>query len=176
MHDPISLRIPPRCTTHRCNPTPTIACKPPVVREALKHTPPHPGAVFPTNDMILSHILVVTELDRAVHFYRDILGAKLFREYGGTTAVFDFNGAWLVIVTGGGPTPDKPNVAMAAPLQLDRVSHSMTIRVKDCHAAYQELQARGAPFLTPPVESEWEVRAFFRDPDGHLLEISQAKQ
>jgi catechol 2,3-dioxygenase-like lactoylglutathione lyase family enzyme len=30
-------------------------------------------------------------------------------------------------------------------------------------------------FLTPPVESDWEIRAFFRDPDGHLLEISQAK-
>jgi hypothetical protein len=25
------------------------------------------------------------------------------------------------------------------------------------------------------VESDWEIRAFFRDPDGHLLEISQAK-
>ena len=49
-----------------------------------------------------------------------------------------------------------------------RVSHSMTIRVPDCAAAYGTLVGRGAAFLTPPVASEWEVRAFFRDPDGHL--------
>lgn len=51
----------------------------------------------------------------------------------------------------------------------------MTIRVPDGRAAYETLRARGAVFLTPPGESEWEVRAFLRDPDGHLLEISQFK-
>jgi catechol 2,3-dioxygenase-like lactoylglutathione lyase family enzyme len=30
-------------------------------------------------------------------------------------------------------------------------------------------------FLAEPVESDWEIRAFFRDPDGHLLEVSEAK-
>ena len=44
----------------------------------------------------------------------------------------------------------------------------------DCRGAYETLRARGAQFLAPPVEYEWEVRAFFRDPDGHLLEISEA--
>ena len=34
--------------------------------------------------------------------------------------------------------------------------------------------ARGAEFLTPPVTwDHGEVRAFFRDPDGHLFEISE---
>jgi catechol 2,3-dioxygenase-like lactoylglutathione lyase family enzyme len=28
---------------------------------------------------------------------------------------------------------------------------------------------------TGPVEYAWEVRCFFRDPDGHLLEISEAR-
>jgi catechol 2,3-dioxygenase-like lactoylglutathione lyase family enzyme len=28
---------------------------------------------------------------------------------------------------------------------------------------------------TPPVEYDWEIRAFFRDPDGHLFEISEAR-
>ena len=51
----------------------------------------------------------------------------------------------------------------------------MTIRVPDCHAAYAILSSRGAEFLTPPVESPWEVRCFFRDPDGHLLELSEAR-
>jgi catechol 2,3-dioxygenase-like lactoylglutathione lyase family enzyme len=34
------------------------------------------------------------------------------------------------------------------------------------------LWARGAQFLTPPVDNGYETRAFFRDPDGHLFEIS----
>ena len=47
------------------------------------------------------------------------------------------------------------------------------MRVADCQAAYDELRGRGAEFLTPPVISGPESRAFFRDPDGHLFEISE---
>lgn len=130
---------------------------------------------FPTNDMVLTHILVVADLPRAIIFYRDLLGADLVREYGGSSAVFSFAGAWLLLVTAGGPTPDKPGVSFAPLEDPGRVSHAMTIRVPDCLAAYETLRARGAEFLTPPVESEWEVRGFFRDPDGHLLEISEAR-
>ena len=72
-------------------------------------------------------------------------------------------------------SPDKPDVVFAPPADARAVSHEMTIRVPNCHAAYEALQARGARFLTPPVESPWEVRCFFRDPDGHLLEISEAR-
>ena len=128
---------------------------------------------FPTADMELTHILVVSDLDQSIAFYRDVLGAELVREYGGSSAVFSFNGAWLLLVTGGGPTEDKPDVTFATPADAREVSHAMTIRVPDGVAAYETLRARGATFLTPPVTSEWEVRGFFRDPDGHLLEISQ---
>jgi catechol 2,3-dioxygenase-like lactoylglutathione lyase family enzyme len=130
---------------------------------------------FPEEHSELTHILVVTDLARARDFYRDVLGATLVREYGGTSAVFSFQGAWLLLVTGGGPTPDKPTVTFSPPDEPDRVSHAMTIRVADCQAAYATLQGRGAQFLTPPVASAWEVRAFFRDPDGHLFEISEAR-
>jgi len=34
----------------------------------------------------------------------------------------------------------------------------------------------GRVFLAEPVEYPWEIRAFFRDPDGHLFEISQRKR
>ena len=63
----------------------------------------------------------------------------------------------------------------AEPDDPDRVSHSMTIRVPDCRAAHAILVERGAVFLAPLAESEWEIRGFFRDPDGHLIEISEAK-
>lgn len=130
---------------------------------------------FPTDGMELTHILVVTDVQRSRTFYVDVLGAALVREYGGTSVVLSFLGAWLLLVTGGGPTDDKPAVTFAAPEDPDRVSHAMTIRVPDCAAAYETLRSRGAAFLTPPVSSAWEVRAFFRDPDGHLLEISEAR-
>lgn len=129
---------------------------------------------FPGSEMVMTHILVVSDLTRSCTFYQDVLGADLYREYGGSSAVFNFNGAWLLIVTGGEPTLDKPGVVFSPPADSQRVSHAVTIRVPDCQAAYEILQARGAMFLTPPVDWGAEIRAFFRDPDGHLLEISQA--
>ena len=61
------------------------------------------------------------------------------------------------------------------PQFTDRVSHAMTLRVADCQAAYEALRSRGAEFLTPPHDWGAEVRCFLRDPDGHLVEISEAK-
>lgn len=130
---------------------------------------------FPLPGMELTHILVVSDLDRARGFYRDVLGASVYGEYGGTSIVFDFNGAWLLVVTGGDPTKDKPDVEFAAPDDPNRVSHSVTIRVPNCQEAYETLRARGAEFLTSPVNWGHEIRAFFRDPDGHLFEISQVE-
>jgi catechol 2,3-dioxygenase-like lactoylglutathione lyase family enzyme len=125
--------------------------------------------------MELTHLLVVSDLARSSAFYRDVLGAILYREYGGTSAVLQFLGTWLLLVTGGEPTPDKPVVTFAPPHDPDLVSHELIIRVPDCFAAYETLRSRGAEFLTPPVEYEWEIRGFFRDPDGHLIEISESR-
>lgn len=125
--------------------------------------------------LALTHILVVEDIPTARQFYADVLGAEVFREYGGTSCVLRFAGAWLLLVTGGGPTEDKPDVVFEAPSDPDRVSHAMTIRVADCQEAYATLSRRGARFLTPPHDRGGEVRCFFRDPDGHLLEISEAR-
>lgn len=129
---------------------------------------------FPSKGMELTHILVITDLERARSFYADVLGATVYREYGGTSCVLQFQGSWLLLVTGGEPTEDKPDVTFAPPENPQSVSHAMTIRVPDCQQAYQTLKDRGAEFLTPPVDWGAEIRCFFRDPDGHLLEISQA--
>ena len=131
---------------------------------------------FPVDGVELTQLLVISDLNASIHFYRDILGAELVRTYGGTSAVLRFQGCWLLLVTGGGPTPDKLTVTFAPPADPDTVSHELTLRVPDCRAAYQVLSDRGAVFLAPPLESGWEIRAFFRDPDGHLLEISQSGQ
>src|SRR5438270_3465873 len=118
--------------------------------------------------MALTTILVVSDLVRAAQWYDEVLGASLYRSYGDTSVVFQFQGAWLLLVTGGGPTKDKPGITFAEPLDPDRVDHAFTIRVPDCHEAYEILRHRGAKFLTPPLDRGSEIRCFFRDPDGHL--------
>jgi len=130
---------------------------------------------FPVEGVELTTLLVVSNIAASRHFYQDILGAAVYREYGGTSCVLRFQGAWLLLVTGGGPTPDKPDVTFAPPPDPATVTHELTLRVPDCRAAYEVLMSRGAVFLTPPVESQYEIRCFFRDPDGHLLEISEYK-
>ena len=132
-------------------------------------------APFPTDGVELTQLLVVSDLERSRGFYSDVLGASVYREYGGTSCVLRFQGAWLLLVTGGGPTEDKPGVTFAPPGDLSVVSHQLTIRVPDCRGAYRTLTSRGAEFLTPPVDRGGEIRCFFRDPDGHLLEISEVR-
>jgi catechol 2,3-dioxygenase-like lactoylglutathione lyase family enzyme len=128
---------------------------------------------FPQEGMELTHILVSRDPERARDFYVDVLGAEFYRQYG-SSVVLRLLGNWLLLVEGGGPTEDKPNVTFAPPADPDAVSHSFTIRVPDCRAAYETLAGRGARFLTPPVDHGREIRCFYRDPDGHLYELSQA--
>ena len=126
-------------------------------------------------DVAVTHILVVADPVRSRDFWVDVLGAEVYREYGGTSVVLQFAGTWLLLVSGGGPTADKPAVVFAPPPDADRVSHAMTLRVADCQAVYEALRSRGAAFLTPPHDWGAEIRCFLRDPDGHLVEISQSK-
>lgn len=126
-------------------------------------------------DAAVTHILVVRDPARSRDFWIGVLGAELFREYGGTSVVLRFAGSWLLLVTAGGPTADKPGVVFQPPADPDRVSHAITVRVADCQSAYEALLSRGAAFLTPPHDWGTEIRCFLRDPDGHLVEISQLK-
>ena len=106
-------------------------------------------------------------------WYVDVLDASVYGEYGGTSVVLDLMGSWLLLVTGGEPTQDKPTVTLVVPDDPDRVSGEIIFRVDDCQRTFELLRERGAEFLTPPLDRGGEIRAFFRDPDGHLFEISQ---
>ncbi|MGN6174998.1 MAG: VOC family protein [Streptosporangiaceae bacterium] len=105
----------------------------------------------------VTHILVVADPARSRDFWVNVLGAEPYREYGGTSVVLLFAGTWLLLVTGGGPTADKPGVVFRPPADPDQVSHAMTLRVADCRATYEALRARGADFLTAP--HDWGARS-----------------
>ena len=121
----------------------------------------------------LTHMLVVTDAETSRDWYVDVLEALVHGEYGGTSVVLELMGSWILLVTGGEPTEGKPTVTLAPPDDPDRMSGQIIFRVDDCRAAYELLASRGAEFLAPPVDRGGEVRAFFRDPDGHLFEISE---
>lgn len=134
----------------------------------------HGGDVTAVDDgWVATQILVVSDAGRARDWWTDVLGAQLVSEYGGTSVVLRFAEMWVLLVTGGEPTADKPAVAMAVPPSPQSVDHAITVRVPDCLAAYERLRARGAVFLTPPHDWGREVRCFLRDPDGHLVELSE---
>ena len=65
---------------------------------------------------------------------------------------------------GGGRPTDDP----------DRTSAFLNIRIADIAAAYAEWSAKGAEFLTEPKDHGREIRAYIRDPDGHLIEVGQS--
>jgi lactoylglutathione lyase len=81
---------------------------------------------------------------------------------------------WLALHTPEPPTDDKPDVHLAPPDDLSRVSAFMEIRVANIHQKYQEWAAKGAQFLTEPKDRGGEIRCFMRDPDGHLIELGEA--
>src|SRR5262249_37568889 len=51
-------------------------------------------------DVAVTHILVVADPARSRDFWVNVLGAELYREYGGTSVVLRFAGTWLLLVTG----------------------------------------------------------------------------
>ena len=130
----------------------------------------------PFADSELTTILVVADMEKSKEFYIKGLGAELNREYGGTSMVINFLGSWLLLVTAGGPTEDKPETYFEPPVNKKMVSHSFTIRVKDCQKTYDILSERGITFITPPKKWGAETRCFFQDPDGHLFEISEYRE
>jgi len=123
--------------------------------------------------MALTRLRVVSDLARSRDWYEHVLRATVYREYGGSSCVLQLLDNWLLLVTGGGPTADKPTVTFTTPDDVDRVSAQLIFRVPNCQDVYETLRRRGAEFLTPPVDHGQAVRGFFRDPDGHLFEISE---
>ncbi|MGH9124213.1 MAG: VOC family protein [Acidimicrobiales bacterium] len=127
----------------------------------------------PPEGIVLAHFIVSDDVERSRRFYTEVLGGRVaFSGPGGLTYVALAN-SWIIINVGGSPTDDKPEVTLEAPGDPDRVSSFLNIRVKDIDAVYTEWSARGAHFLTPPKQHEYEIRCYIRDPDGHLIEVGQ---
>jgi catechol 2,3-dioxygenase-like lactoylglutathione lyase family enzyme len=131
---------------------------------------------FPTDGVELRCFLVVSDYTRSLAFYRDVLGATVIRELAGNLCFLRFAGSQILLSAPFDSRSDQPAVTDPPPLDRKSVISELSIRVPDCSAAYEVLRSRGAEFLTPPFEWSDETRAFFHDPDGHLLEIRQVRE
>ena len=126
----------------------------------------------PSEGIVLTHFIVSADVAASQKFYADVLGGVPVME-GGPTIVKLAN-SWIIINEGGGPTEDKPDVSLDVPADPNQVSTFMNIRVADIGQVYDEWSAKGATFLTPPIDRGPEIRCYMRDPDGHLIEVGQA--
>jgi len=122
----------------------------------------------PPEGIVLTRFIVSDDMERSRRFYTEVLGGRV--AFPGDPVNVALANSWIVINTGGGPTDDKPAVILEAPRDPGRVSSFLNIRVKDIEA---EWSARGAQFLTPPKQHQYEKRCYIRDPDGHLIEVGQ---
>jgi lactoylglutathione lyase len=125
----------------------------------------------PKEGFVITHVLVVADQDRSREFYRSLLDGQVLLE--GDPVIMKVANTWLTLVTGGGPTDDKPGVSLSTPADPRQTSGFLNIRVADIARTYQEWSAKGAVFLTEPKDHGREIRAYVRDPDGHLIEVGQ---
>ena len=126
----------------------------------------------PTEGLILTHFLTVRDVARSRRFYADVFGGEVVLEE--NPAIVKISNGWIIMNPGGGPTPDKPDVFLAPPEPGDTVSSFLNVRVADIAAFYDEARAKGAQFLTEPLDRKAELRCYLRDPDGYLIEVGQA--
>ena len=64
---------------------------------------------FPDEGVELTRLLVVSDLGRSRDWYEHVLGATVYREYGGSSCVLRLLGSWLLLVTGvDRPTTSRP--------------------------------------------------------------------
>jgi catechol 2,3-dioxygenase-like lactoylglutathione lyase family enzyme len=122
-------------------------------------------------ELVLAHFIVSDDVERSRRFYTEVLGGKVV--FSGDVTYVALSNSWIIINVGGGPTDDKPEVTLETPRDPDRVSSFLNIRVKDIAAVYAEWSARGAQFITPPKQHQYEIRCYIRDPDDHLIEVGQ---
>ena len=114
-------------------------------------------------DVIGQIAVPVSDVDRAIAFYRDILGMRFLFKAPPGLGFFDCSGVRLLL--------DEP-----VKKQQENYSSIIYYKVSDLPAAYTTLSARGVLFEQPPElvakmpdHELW--MAFFRDPDGNLLAL-----
>lgn len=103
---------------------------------------------------------LVQDIERALRFYRDVLGFTVQEE----------QEDWVVFTEGVGLRV-APEPLPEWSLNVNAVM--ISLMVEDVRAAYAELTEKGVAFFLPPTESGGAVFATFRDTENNLLQLLQ---
>jgi len=126
----------------------------------------------PAEGILMTHFLIVRDVARSRAFYADVLGGQVVLEE--NPCIVKLANSWILMNPGGPPTPDKPDITVVDYEPGDTTSIFLNLRVADIGACYQEWKAKGAEFVTPPIDRGAEIRCYIRDPDGYLIEVGQS--
>jgi catechol 2,3-dioxygenase-like lactoylglutathione lyase family enzyme len=107
--------------------------------------------------------LFTDDVEAATAFYGRLLGAAPEAEWPGCAIYAAGTAKLLVHERGGAPEGGPPN------------EDHFALGVPDVDASAAELEAAGLTFLVPPRDFPWGRSAYLRDPDGRLVELSQAE-
>ena len=107
-------------------------------------------------------IISTTELERALAFYRDLLGGTVTYEFTGPDGLPGYVGLDLGSShLGIGRDPKAPN-------GTQRRAISLWVYTDDCDSAIDRLRAAGVTITEEPADQPWGERvARVRDPDGN---------
>ena len=135
-----------------------------------------PDAPVAHQGFFATYFFTVIDQEKSKDFYVRILGGKLIKP--ADPCYVKLANAWIILNSGGGPTPDKPEVILETLPDPKRISSFLNLRVADIWACYKEWSGKGAVFLTEPLPNPdgWEWRCYMRDPDGYIIEVGQYTQ
>jgi predicted enzyme related to lactoylglutathione lyase len=134
-------------------------------------------------DISLSQCFIaVDDHDKAIPFYRDVLGLEVRNDVG-------FEGMrWVTI---GSPAQPDVNIVLEPPLADPTASpedrrtmaelmakgllRGVIFATDDCDAAFERISSAGGEVIQEPMDQPYGVRdCAFRDPSGNMLRFTQS--
>ena len=76
----------------------------------------------------------------------------------------------------GPPVMDAETAAQVRSLMARGFAGTVFLTTDDCHAAYEELKARGVEFSEEPEERPYGIDSGFRDPSGNSIRLTQLRE
>jgi predicted enzyme related to lactoylglutathione lyase len=75
----------------------------------------------------------------------------------------------------GPPVFEEETVEQLRSVVAKGVAAPIFLTTDDCHAAYEDLRARGVEFVDAPEERPYGIDASFRDPSGNHIRLTQVQ-
>ena len=126
----------------------------------------------PAAGILVTLFITVRKVARSRDFYSRVLGGTVVLDE--NPCIVRLSNSWIIMNPGGPPTPDKPDISVVDYRPGNTTSIFLNLRVADIGACYEEWKAKGAEFVTPPIDRGAEIRCYIRDPDGYLIEVGQS--